>query len=448
MIVPSIDVMDGRAVQLVGGRERVIDAGDPRPIAAAFGVVGEVAVVDLDAALGLGSNRELIAELCRSVPCRVGGGIRSVASARAWLDAGARSVVLGTAAVAEVLRELPRDRVVAALDAVDGEIVVDGWRTPTLRRVEEAMAELRPFVSGFLVTAVEREGRLVGIDLARAAALRAAAGDARLIIAGGFSSADEVAACDRLGIDAQVGMALYTGRFTLADCLAGMLRSDRSDGLWPTVTCDEHGVALGLAWSDRVSLAAALDQRRGIYHSRSRGLWVKGESSGARQDLLAVALDCDRDTLRFTVRQHGTGFCHRGTRTCWGDPSGLATLARRLAARRGDAPDGSYVGRLLGDPGLLAAKLGEEAGELAAARSQDEVIGEAADVLFFALVAMARSGVPLEAVEQELDRRALLVTRRPGNAKTAAPTRADRAVAAAEDPERAGALSGAAGGGS
>jgi phosphoribosyl-ATP pyrophosphohydrolase len=243
-------------------------------------------------------------------------------------------------------------------------------------------------------------------------------------------------------------MALYTGRFTLAECLAGMLHSDRSDGLWPTVVCNEHGVALGLAWSDRESLAAALDQRRGIYHSRARSLWVKGGSSGARQDLLAVALDCDRDTLRFTVRQHGSGFCHRGTRSCWGESSGLDALARRLAARRGDAPDGSYVGRLLADPGLLAAKLGEEAGELAAAGSRDEVIGEAADVMFFALVALARSGVTLAAVEQELDRRAMLVTRRPGNAKTAAPPSAGRAVAAAEDSGKARTLSGLAGGGS
>src|SRR5690348_1918274 len=125
MIVPSIDLMGGQAVQLIGGREKALEAGDPRPLAEQFRLVGEIAVVDLDAALGHGSNAGVIRDLIRIAPCRVGGGIRSVAAAREWLDAGAMKVVLGTAATPEVLRELPADRVVAALDARDGEVVVE-----------------------------------------------------------------------------------------------------------------------------------------------------------------------------------------------------------------------------------------------------------------------------------------------------------------------------------
>ena len=417
MIIPSIDLMDGQAVQLVGGEKKAIDAGDPLPIAERFRLAGEIAVVDLDAALGQGDNTQVIERLCRVAPCRVGGGIRDYDTAMRWLDRGATGIVLGTAATPELLSRLPRERVVAALDARDGEVVVEGWRTRTGRDVVECMAELREFVGGFLVTFVEREGRLGGTAMDRVEGLVAAAGDARVTIAGGVTTAAEIAELDRLGADAQVGMALYSGRLPLAEAIAAPLQSDRADGLWPTIVADEGGRALGLVYSDRESLRAAVDEQRGIYHSRRRGLWRKGESSGHTQELLRVDLDCDRDALRFTVRQKGAGFCHLETQTCWGEDGGFASLARTLAARVAEAPEGSYTARLFSDPALLAAKLREEAGELAEAEGRDEVTWEAADVLYFTLVAMARAGVELADVERELDRRARRVVRRPGDAK-------------------------------
>ena len=143
MIVPSIDLQEGRAVQLIGGAKKALDAGDPRPLATRYGRVGEIAVVDLDAALGKGSNAEIIGDLLDLAPCRVGGGIRDVASAIAWLDRGAQKVILGTAARPEVLTELPRERVIAALDASHGEVVVEGWQKRTGHGVLERIAELR-----------------------------------------------------------------------------------------------------------------------------------------------------------------------------------------------------------------------------------------------------------------------------------------------------------------
>ncbi|MCC6527404.1 MAG: phosphoribosyl-ATP diphosphatase [Polyangiaceae bacterium] len=423
MIIASIDLMGGQAVQLVGGKEHALDAGDPIPIAERFRLAGEIAVIDLDAALGRGDNRALVEKLCRVARCRVGGGIRDVATARRWLDAGAARIILGTAARPEILRELPPERTLAALDAVDGEVVVEGWRQKTGRPILERMAELAGLVGGFLVTFVEREGRLGGTDLGRVAGLVAAAAPARVTIAGGVTTTDELAELDRLGADAQVGMALYTGRLALGDAVGAPLTSDRADGLFPTVVVDEHGRALGLAYSSRESLRRAVETRTGVYCSRRRGLWTKGATSGATQELLAVDLDCDRDALRFTVRQRGPGFCHRDTASCWGELGGLPSLARRLEAR-GDAaraPAGSYTARLFGDPSLLAQKLVEEAGELAAARTREDVAHEAADVLYFALVAMARAGVSLEDVERELAGRALRLSRRPGDAKAPTP---------------------------
>ena len=411
MIVPSIDLAAGNAVQLVGGRDLALDAGDPFAVAERFAVAGELAVIDLDAALGRGDNATVIRELVRRFPCRVGGGIRSVEAARAWLDAGAVKVILGTAATPELLAQLPCERVMAAVDAIDGQVVVEGWRTRTGARLEDTIARLAPFVSGFLVTFVEREGRLGGTDLERVRGIVEAAGDARVTIAGGVTTAREVAALDRLGCDAQVGMALYTGRMDLGDAVAAPLRSDRPDGLWPTVVCDERGVALGLAYSDAESLRTAIAERRGVYRSRRRGLWRKGEQSGATQELVRVDLDCDRDTLRFTVRQR-RGFCHLDTRTCWGDGRGLGALMQTLDERVRSAPPGSYTRRLLDDDDLLQAKLLEEAAELAEATTPDEVRWEVADILYFALVAAARAGVGLADIEAELDRRAKAVTRR------------------------------------
>jgi phosphoribosyl-ATP pyrophosphohydrolase len=240
-----------------------------------------------------------------------------------------------------------------------------------------------------------------------------------LTIAGGVTTAEEIAMLDRLGVDAQVGMALYTDRLDLGAAVAAPFITDRADGLIPTVVVDESHQALGLAWSSPESLRQAVNSRAGIYHSRRRGLWRKGETSGAGQDLLRVDADCDRDTVRFTVRQHGAGFCHLGTLTCWGAASPMGDLARTLAARRTAAPQGSYTRRLLDDPELLAAKVKEEAEELAAAVTGEEVLGEAADLCYFLMVRLTAAGLDLGALQQELARRSRRISRRPGDAKPA-----------------------------
>ena len=413
MIVPSIDIVGGRAVQLVGGETLAIEAGDPFPILERFSRVGEVAVIDIDAARGEGSNAPLIEEMASLARVRVGGGIRDVDTALSWLDAGAERIIVGTAASPELLDALPRERVIVALDARESRVVTHGWRVDAGLDLLEGIRELRDLCGGFLVTFVEKEGRMGGTDMDLARAVVEAAGDTRVTVAGGVTTAEEVATLDRIGADAQVGMALYSGTLDLADAFAAPLASDRPDGLWPTVVVDEGGAALGLAWSSRESLRQAIDTGRGVYQSRSRGLWVKGETSGASQELLMVSADCDRDSLRFVVRQHGTGFCHLHTRTCWGEDTGIGRLARRLADIVADPPPGSHTARLAGDPDLLAAKLIEEAGELAAATDPDDVAGEAADLIYFALAKAAASGVRLADIEAVLDRRAKRVRRRP-----------------------------------
>jgi phosphoribosyl-ATP pyrophosphohydrolase len=419
VIVPSIDIQGGRAVQLRGGNYPVLDVGDPEEVAARYSRIGEIAIVDLDAALGRGDNSETIMRMIRRYPCRVGGGLRTKELVLRYLDAGARAVMLGTKATPEFLAELPRERLIAALDEKRGEVVVEGWTKGTGTGIAERMAVLAPYVSGFLVTFVDAEGSLGGIGLDRAKSLIASSGGVRITFAGGAAGAAEIGDLDRIGADVQAGTAIALGKLSLAEAFSACLSSERPDGLWPSVVCDEGGRALGLVWSDIESLSAAIDTGRGCYHSRSRGLWMKGESSGDTQELIRVDADCDRDTIRFTVRQKGRGFCHLNRRSCFDDGSGIERLERTLLSRKADAPALSYTRKLFDDPALLGAKLREEADELNKAKGSEEASAEAADVIYFALTKAIAEGASLASIEAELDRRALRVSRRAGAAKAA-----------------------------
>ena len=425
MIIPSIDIQEGRTVQLIGGKELAIDSGDPRPLAEKFGRVGEIAVIDLCAAKSTGSNADLIKSVLPLAECRVGGGIRDVQTAINWLDAGAAKVIIGTAAEPELLEQLPKERVIVALDAVhsddgSGAIVDQGWTNQTGQSVLDRIVELRDLVGGFLITFVEREGRMTGIDLDTIKQYREAASQTKITAAGGVATVEEIAELDRLGLDAQIGMALYTKKISLAGSIAATLKSDRPDGLWPTVVTSETGQALGLAYSNAESLDRSLETGDAHYWSRKRGLWRKGATSGATQKVISVVADCDRDTLKFVVQQQGVGFCHLEQTTCFGNVSGIASLESTLHSRMESAPAGSYTKRLFESDELLNAKIVEEANELCDAKTRNELVHEAADVLFFTMAKMVKNGIGLRDIELELDHRSKKVSRRPGNAKTGA----------------------------
>ncbi len=417
MIVPSIDIQNGQTVQLIGGKELAIESGDPHPIAVKFGRVGEVAVIDLDAAMSVGSNAALIKELLPLANCRVGGGIRDLETAIQWLDAGAKKIIIGTAAEPELLSQLPRERIIVALDGMNGEVVDQGWQNRTGASVLKRIEELRSLTSGFLITFVEREGRMVGVDFDQVKQYRDAVGDAKLTIAGGVTTAEDIAKLDALGVDAQIGMAIYTGKLPLANGFCGPLKSDRSDQLWPTIVADRLGKALGLTYSNLESVGRSIESGDAHYWSRKRGLWKKGAESGNTQKLIAIDVDCDRDTLRFSVDQQGVGFCHLQQSTCFGEETGMAKLQSTLQSRIQSAPAGSYTRRLFEEPELLKAKILEEAEELTQAEEISDVVHESADLFYFLMANLAARRIGWEQVEAELERRSLKISRRPGNAK-------------------------------
>jgi len=400
-IVPSIDLMGGKAVQLRQGKELVLEREDVIGLAERFARSGDLAVIDLDAALGKGDNRALVRELCRRFPCRVGGGIRSAEEARALLRAGARRVILGTAARPEVLSELKPEHVIVAVDERAGEVVDHGWTKGTGASAVERVRALERYCSGFLFTVVDREGMLGGTSLERIKAVKDAT-SRTVTAAGGITSLEEVRALAAMGCESQLGMAIYTGVLEPESLLVGVTDFAKGGGLAPTVVEDEAGRALMLAYSSPESLLLALKEGRGVYWSRSRGaLWRKGETSGHTQTLLRARLDCDRDALRFTVRQEGAA-CHTGAPSCWGDArTDLADLEAVLQDRL-ERPTGTYAGKLMADEARIRRKLHEEVFELNEARSSEETVGEAADVLFFATALLVKRGLSWRRVLDEL----------------------------------------------
>ncbi len=221
MLIPSIDLQGGKIVQLVQGERLAIETTDINAWTSRFAGYSRVQLIDLDAAKGAGSNEPLVADICRALPCRVGGGIRSVERAEAMLALGATKVILSSALFrdgtvdlefARRLRDrVGADRIIAAVDGKGGRVVIHGWRTALDFTPAEAMAMLEPFFGEFLYTHVDLEGLMQGTDMNVIATLRAATARA-LTAAGGITTHDEIDALDAMGVDAVVGMALYTGK--------------------------------------------------------------------------------------------------------------------------------------------------------------------------------------------------------------------------------------------
>ena len=406
MIVPSIDLSGGRAVQWRQGRDPVLARDDVFALLDRFALYGEVAVIDLDAATGAGSNADLIRELLATgAPIRVGGGIRDPETARGWLKDGAARVILGTAAREDWVTNLPADRVVVALDAKGDEWTTHGWRRTSGETVADLIAPLADRCGAFLYTQVEKEGMMQGVDWPRVEAV-VGASPVPVTVAGGITTPDDVARLHRLGADAQIGMAIYTGALDLADAFVAQVDFSKGDGLVPTIAQDaQTGDVLMLAYSTEASLRRALADRSGTYWSRSRGeLWTKGATSGHRQRLVRVDLDCDGDTLLFRVEQTGNA-CHLPRPSCF--PSqrrafSLGTLDRTLEARAADPPAGSYTAKLFADPDLRAAKLREEIEEVLAAPDRANLRWEVADVVYHLLAHARAEGLGLADIESEL----------------------------------------------
>jgi phosphoribosylformimino-5-aminoimidazole carboxamide ribotide isomerase len=224
MLIPSIDLQNGHVVQLVQGERLAIEAPDPEPWIERFSRFPRVQLIDLDAARGRGDNMSMVIDICGRLPCRVGGGIRSIGRAQEVLASGAHAVIASSAlfregqvdhAFAESLAAaIGAERIIAAVDSRGGQVVIHGWKTVLPVTAVDAVRALEPYCSEFLYTHVDKEGLMQGTDMDAIRAVRDAT-SRRVTAAGGITTWEEIDALDAAGVDSVVGMAIYTGQLTL-----------------------------------------------------------------------------------------------------------------------------------------------------------------------------------------------------------------------------------------
>lgn len=411
MIIPSIDLSQGKAIQLKQGRKKILETSDVMGKAEEFAKFGEIAVVDLDSALSKGQNMDLIREICRFTECRVGGGIRSLDKAQKILSLGAEKIIIGTKAfegnkvnhgfLKSLNSMISKDRIIIALDSFKGHIVTHGWKNQAGLRFDSVLEEIKPYASELLFTPVEKEGMMKGTDLESVKKLRKIT-DLRITAAGGISKLEEIQTLSRLEVNVQMGMALYTEKISLPEAFTASLKWD--EVLIPTIAVDTNSQVLMLAYSSQKSLKKTFATGKVWYYSRSRkSLWMKGETSGNTQKFLKIRPDCDGDALLVTVDQKGVA-CHTGKYSCFGDRSfSLIELYQVIQNRLSSVRSFSYTSSLTKEK--LEKKIEEEARELVDAEKKDEIIWEAADLIYFITVILAKNKISIKDVLEELKRR-------------------------------------------
>lgn len=427
MVISSIDLKNGHVVQLKNGKELVLQRDDADALIAQFDMFGEVAVIDLDAALGNidakgnTENTHLLKSLLHRGNVRTGGGIRSVKRAKELISLGAEKVIIGSAAwkanpmagesvlneefLNELAAAIGKDRIIISVDAINGKIAVKGWTETVDIPLVEGAKQAEKFCSELLFTCVEKEGCMQGTNMDYVRALREAV-KCRVVVAGGVSSVQEIKELEKLHCDVQLGMALYTGKVDLKEAFVECLDFEKSP-LIPVIAQSVNGEVLMQGFANAEAVRKSFDCGRLTFWSRSRNeLWTKGDTSGNILQVVKMRADCDRDCVLATVLPTGPA-CHTGSWTCFSsavdEKSSMGRLYNVIADRFANPKPGSYTATL--DAKRVREKVEEEAEELCEAEGKEEVIWEAADLLYFVNVLMYKEGVSWKDVYDELDRR-------------------------------------------
>ena len=429
MVIASIDMKDGHVVQLKNGKDLVIQRDDADALISDFNKYSEVAVIDLDQALrntdekGNTKNTNLLKSILRRGNVRVGGGIRDVKKARELISLGAEKVIVGSAAwnpnpkdgesvlnisfLEELTKAIGKQRVIISVDSINGKIAVKGWTETVDIPLIEGAKEAEKYASELLFTCVEKEGCMEGTDMDSCRALRNAV-KCRVVAAGGVNTLEQIVELEKLGCDVQLGMALYTGKVSLKDAFINCLNFEKVGGMIPVIAQSPAGEVLMMGYSNKAAFEKTFETGKLTFFSRTRNcLWTKGETSGHYLEFVKMRADCDRDTVLATVVPHG-GVCHTGSFTCFSseadEKSSMERLYGTIAERFANPRPGSYTATL--DAKRVREKVMEEAEELTDdAETKDEIIWEAADLLYFVSVLMYKEGVTWQDIYDELDRR-------------------------------------------
>ena len=321
-MIPSIDLMNGKVVQLQQGKKLKLEINDFKKIARKFSVFDEVQVIDLDAAMGKGNNEKIVKKICGIVNVRVGGGIRTKEKAKKLIKYGAKKVIIGTKAdksfLKELCSEIGKEKIIVALDSFDGRIMTEGWRKESNEKIKEKIKELEKYCSEFFFTFIENEGLMKGINFQKIKKLRKLTKN-KISVAGGIKSFNEIKKIQKLNAECVIGMALYTGKIDFNELIVSEINFKKLNGLVPAVVQDyKTKEVLMQGFMNEKALKKTLETGKMTYFSRTKKrLWVKGETSGNYQFVKEIRVDCDKDSLLFKIKQKGSGACHLQEKSCF-----------------------------------------------------------------------------------------------------------------------------------
>jgi phosphoribosyl-AMP cyclohydrolase / phosphoribosyl-ATP pyrophosphohydrolase len=421
--IPTLDISQGKAVLVKHGEIYKI-LGNPLEKAQFLSIHNSIQVIDLDAAMNKGSNREIIKKIARKYPCYVGGGIRTYEDASYFLDSSAKRVIISTALSYELVSKIPKNRLIVAFD-IDEEyrVFTHGRGHYHEKKLFDLIEEYKEYIEVMTITFHCAEGTCQGIPLNQVKEInqylekyeKYKSLNIRLIVAGGIHTIQEINDLLDLDVIPQFGSGFWNGHFTLGDVFESLAKraskfvEHHGVKLVPTIVQSIEGIVLGLVFCTPESIKTSVDTRIATFFSRDRNsLWVKGATSGEYHQVKGIHFCCDGTSIRMVVE--GNTFCHTGSESCFGysDPSraNLRSIQRLIQQKiKGNLSEKSYTKSLLQDKFKINSKIMEEAEELICAKGYDEIVHETADLIYFMLMFLQKHEVEIRDVESELIKR-------------------------------------------
>jgi phosphoribosyl-ATP pyrophosphohydrolase/phosphoribosyl-AMP cyclohydrolase len=428
-IIPTIDISKGRAVLVCQGKV-VVDNGDPMEKAQFLSINSDFQVVDLDRAMEIGDNSEVINKICKKYPCYVAGGIRNFEIASEFLNNNAKRIVIGTGLNKKFLKQIPKNRMIVAFD-VDEKLNLykRGRKELSTENIFDKIEEYGEYISFITVTFHYTEGRGEGTDLEKIVLIqnyiREKGYKIRLAVAGGINSLKQISDLIKIGIIPQFGHGLWKNIFTLGDIYSSIMDYDKMDNyhrfkennkpvIFPCAILGTDGKFLGLTYTDSHGIKESVDSRKCVFYSRERQKrWLKGETSGNFQTIKHVGLNCDRSALIYVV--DGSDFCHLSEKSCFNfrDPTlgNLLSLENYIKNSLESNRENSYTKKIFENKKLQVCKIFEEANEVWTSTNQENLIHELSDLLYFTILYSISNGIEIKELCKELQKRHFKITK-------------------------------------
>jgi phosphoribosyl-ATP pyrophosphohydrolase len=428
-VIPTIDISKGRAVLVCQGKV-MKDNGDPLDRAKFLSITSDFQVVDLDRAMEDGDNSEIIKKISSKYPCYVAGGIRNLQIASEYLNNNAKRVVISTAANTDLLSKIASNRCIVAFDIDQNfNLLYRGRKEITNKKIFDKILELKNYLSFISVTFHYTEGLGKGSDLNNLKIIKKFLLEnnlkIKLAVAGGINSLDQINEIIDMGVIPQFGLGLWGGTFSLGEIYSSIMNYEMMNKyyifkdmpiLFPCVIIKSDGTPLGLTYTDARGIQESIDHRKCVFYSRDRKQkWVKGETSGNTQNILHVAVNCDRTCLLYIVE--GGDFCHLNSISCFGGfnhpaKGSLLFLENIIKKNINSSDPNSYTKKIFGNHSQILSKILEEVEEISYSQSKDNLVYEISDLIYFLTLYSLSKGLEVKDISNELIKKHFRINRR------------------------------------